>query len=306
MIKRALVLSGGGSKGAYQVGAIKALCEAGSSWSSVHGISVGALNAAWFAMLKPEEQASSIMGLLEIWNNVKSSADIYKPWAPFKLNYIASLWKGSLNTGAPLRGLVSQFWNLDKARNSGVRLTVGCCSLTTTKYHAIDQTNDNIMEYILASSHLPVVFEPLLIDNEKWVDGGVRHQIPILEAIRENPDEIDVIVTQPIVNFDSADISNDSLKSAVNVSLRGAGIFSDQVYFEDCLDVIRVMNQHGKKHDIKVRFFIPSKLPNEDSMNFDGLTIQRVILMGYEETKAKLEKLQGNSETDLLELQEPI
>jgi hypothetical protein len=92
----------------------------------------------------------------------------------------------------------------------------------------------------------------------------------------------------------------------VNVSLRGAGIFSDQVYFEDCLDVIRVINQHGKKHDIKVRFFIPSKLPNEDSMNFDGPTIQRVILMGYEETKAKLEKLEENSETALLEHQEPI
>lgn len=306
MIKRALVLSGGGSKGAYQVGALKALCETGAFWTSVHGISVGALNAAWFAMHKPEDQAKSMEGLLEIWNKVKSSKDIYKPWAPFKLNYIMSLWKGSLNTGLPLRKLVSKFWDTEKARASEVKLTVGCCSMTTTKYHAIDQSNDNIMDYILASSHLPVVFEPLLIDKEMWLDGGVRHQIPILEAIRENPDEIDVIVTQPIVNFESASVPNESLRNAVSVSLRGAGIFSDQVYFEDCLDVIRVINQYGKKHDIKVRFFVPSALPNDDSMNFDGATIQRVILMGYEETKAKLEKLEENSETDLLEHQEPI
>jgi NTE family protein len=306
MIKRALVLSGGGAKGSYQIGALKALCEIGRSWNSVHGISVGALNAAWFAMYKPEDQAKSMSGLLEIWENVKSSKDIYRPWAPWKLNYIMSLWKGSLNTGAPLRKIISRFWDLEKARESGVKLTVGCCSLTTTKYDAIDQTNNNIMEYVLASSHLPIVFEPLLIDGELWVDGGVRHQIPILEALRENPDEIDVIVTQPPVNYNSSIVPNSSLKSAINVSLRGAGIFSDQVYFEDCLDIIRVINQSGKKHNIKVNFFVPRELPRIDSMNFDGPTMQGIIKIGYEETKAKLEKLEENSETALLEHQEPI
>jgi len=288
MIKRALCLSGGGAKGAYQVGALKALSESGRSWNSVHGISVGALNAAWFAMLKPEDQPGSIGGLLAIWNGIKTSSDIYKPWAPLGINYIMSMWKGSLNSGAPLRALVTKMWDSEKAKASGVKLTVGCCSLTTTRYHSILGDNPKILEYILASSHLPLVFEPLLIDEEVWVDGGLRHQIPIIEAIKENPDEIDVIITQPILNFKTSRCPNSEVKSAPQVSMRAANIFSDQIYFEDCMAIVRLINGEGKKHHIKVNFYFPSKLPAIDSMNFDGVSIQKVIQMGYEETKAKM------------------
>ena len=63
MTKRALVLSGGGSRGSYQVGAIQALLEAGRQWNTIHGISVGALNASWLAMHSPEEQKFSSQGL---------------------------------------------------------------------------------------------------------------------------------------------------------------------------------------------------------------------------------------------------
>lgn len=289
MTKRALCLSGGGSKGAYQIGAIQALLEAGHTWNSVYGISVGALNASWLAMSPPEKQAENYQGLRAIWDNVKSSKDIYEAWAPYGLNYVMSLWKGSLNSGKPLRRLVEQFFDLDKVRESGVKLSVGCCSLSTSRYHAFDQTNDKIKEYVLASSHLPVVFEPLLIEDELWIDGGVRHQIPILDALKDDPDEIDVVVTQPITNYDSSFLSPQKLKSAIQVSLRGAGIFSDQVYFEDCMNVLAIIKGEGKKNNVKrVNFFIPSVLPNEDSMDFDGNMIQRLIRMGYEETKEKL------------------
>lgn len=288
MTKRALVLSGGGSKGAYQVGALKALVESGKTWNSVYGISVGALNAAWFALHKPEEQQAAFPELLEIWKNVKSSADIYKPWASYKMHYVYSIWKGSLNSGAPLRSIVTKLWDKEKHLNSGVKLTVGCSSLTTTRYHNFDGTHPNIMEYILASSHLPVVFEPLEIDGELWADGGLRHQIPFLEALRDNPDEIDVIVTQPVTNYEITTVENKSIRSAIKVSLRTAELFSDQVYFRDCMDVIEAMNDEGKKHNVKINFYVPSKMPNKDSMNFDGDTIQEVIKMGYEETLVKL------------------
>lgn len=286
--KRSLVLSGGGSKGAYQVGAIQALLEAGHTWTNVYGISVGALNAAWIAMHKPEEQAENFEGLRKIWDGVKTSKDIYEPWAPFYLNYVASLWKGSLNSGKPLRTLVEKFFDLDKVRATGVKLSVGCCSLSTSRYQQFDQENDNIKEYVLASSHLPVVFEPLLIDGQMWIDGGIRHQIPILDALKDDPDEIDVIVTQPITNYETAMVPADKFKSAIQVSLRGAAIFSDQVYFEDCMDVMRIAKGDENRKARKVNFFVPSELPNKDSMNFDGDTIQKLIEMGYRETKEKL------------------
>lgn len=295
--KRALCLSGGGAKGAYQVGALKALSEIGRSWTSVHGISVGALNASWLAMLKPEDQPGSIDGLIAIWNGIKTSNDIYRPWGPFGLKYIMSMWKGSLNSGAPLRELVKKMWDSQKAKESGVKLTVGCCSLTTTRYRAVSGDNPKILEYILASSHLPLVFEPLLIDDEVWVDGGLRHQIPILEAIKENPDEIDIIITQPIINYETAKCPNSDVKSAPQVSMRAANIFSDQIYFEDCMAIVRLIINKGTKHHIKVNFYYPSRIPEIDSMNFDGTSIQKIIQMGYEETKIKLGKTHENNNT---------
>jgi len=286
---RALVLSGGGSKGAYQVGAIRALLESGRSWDAVYGISVGALNAAWLSMFRPEEQAGSIEGLYAVWAQVKTSRDIYRPWLPFGLNYIASMWKGSLNSGAPLRALVSEFWDEDRARASGVKLSVGCVSLTTTRYRAITQDSTHIKEYVLASSHLPIVFEPLEIDGELWIDGGLRHQIPFLDALKDGHEEIDVVITQPIVNYDTAKVENCKIVSAPSVSLRGAAIFSDQVYFEDCVDVLRVVQ--AKSHQragMRVNLYVPSILPNSDSMDFDGSTIQRVVEMGYLETSSRI------------------
>jgi len=285
MIKRALVLSGGGSKGAYQVGALKALAENGRYWNTVHGVSVGALNGSWIAMHKPEEHATCMPGLLEIWKSVKNSNSIYEPWKSWKLHYGWSMWKGSLNSGKPMRKLVEGLWNEDKLRNSGVRFTVGCCSLTTGQYQSIDAANTkNMMEYVLASSHLPVVFEPLTIDGEQWVDGGIRHQIPILEALKERPDEIDAIITSP-VSMERVTAIETPLKSCPRVALRASEILADQVYINDFFMVFKAAKNLG----IKINVFAPSAQPNEDSMNFDQGIIQTAIEMGYRETKNRLD-----------------
>ena len=285
MIKRALVLSGGGSKGAWQLGALKALAEVGRSWNSVHGISVGALNGSWIAMHPPEEHPGCVDGLIKVWDNVRTSDDIYEPWAPCGLKYIWSMWKGSLNSGAPLRKLVKSYWNSVKLATSGVKLTVGCASLTSGLYAAIDGENANIMEYVLASSHMPLIFEPLIIDNQQWIDGGIRHQIPILEALKENPDEIDVVITSPI--SETRIDRRDEIISVPGVALRLSEIVSDQIYVSDFFTVMRA----AKSVDgLKINIYSPSVRPNTDSMDFDHLNIETGIQMGYEETKKKLDE----------------
>ncbi len=285
MVKRALVLSGGGSKGAWQLGALKALAEAGRSWNSVHGISVGALNGSWIAMHTPEEHPGCVNGLIEVWNNVLTSDDIYEPWAPCGLKYIWSMWKGSLNSGAPLRKLVKSYWNSEKLTKSGVKLTVGCASLTTGLYAAIDGEHANIMEYVLASSHMPLIFEPLTIDNQQWIDGGIRHQIPILEALKENPDEIDVIITSPI--SETRIDKRTDITSVPGVALRLSEIVSDQIYVSDFFTVMRA----AKSVDgLKINIYSPSVRPNADSMDFNHLGIETSVQTGYEETRRKLDE----------------
>ena len=285
MTKRALVLSGGGSRGAYQVGAIQALLEAGRTWNTVHGISVGALNASWIAMHSPMEQPHSINGLLDIWNNINTSDDIYTRWNPVKpINYLYSMWKGSLHSGQPLKNLVDKFLDKQKIVSSGVKLTVGCVNLNTTEYTVIEGDNPAIKEFILASSHLPLVFEPMELYGEKWVDGGIRHQIPIYEALKERPDEIDVILTSPIAIKDRM-LPATNLTSAPRVALRASEIMSDQIYLMDCYTVLRAAKT---LENVKINMFIPSVSPNQNSMDFNKEKIQAGIKLGYDETIMKL------------------
>ncbi|NBV28433.1 hypothetical protein EBS02_05375 [bacterium] len=283
--KRALVLSGGGSNGSYQVGALQALAEHRRKWHSVHGISVGALNAAWIAMFPPDEQADNMHGLLNIWNNIHSTADIYTPWSSIKpINYLYSMRKGSLYSGAPLRALVQKFLDKQQIRHSKTLLTVGCVNLHSGEYVVIPGNHEQIGEYILASSHLPLIFEPIEIDGQKWVDGGIRHQVPILEALKERPDEIDVILTTPIATRERIG-EEYNLLSAPRVALRASEIMSDQIYIMDCYTALRAAKTI---ENTKINIFIPSRIPNPDSMVFHKDSIKKAIICGYEETQKQL------------------
>lgn len=275
--KRSLVLSGGGSRGAWQVGALKALVEQGNSWDTIHGVSVGALNGSFLAMTPKDQLPAEFPKLLEIWENVNTSNDIYKAWSPYKgINYLYSLIKGSLNSGSPLRKIVENNFSKEKLQASGIQLTVGCCSLTSGQYVSIDSESPNILEYILASSHLPLVFEPLTLDGEQWVDGGIRHQIPILEALQQRPDEIDIVLTSPVAE-ERVNPSEVFLKSCPKVALRASEILADQVYINDYFTVSRVI----KQNKIKIRVFVPKESLNINSMNFDGNLIKKSIEAGY-------------------------
>lgn len=289
-IKRALVLSGGGSRGAWQVGALKALAEENRSWDTIHGVSVGALNGAWIAMHPKEAQPASIEKLVEIWNRIEKTEEIYAPWARWGLKYLYSMWKGSLHTGKPLRKMVESFWDGCKIQDSGTKLTVGCVSLNDGRYHAIDHTNMKILDYVLASSHLPLVFEPLLIDGEYWVDGGIRHQIPILEALKEEPDEIDVIVTSPVLSNRVEPIKE--LTSMSKVAIRASEVLSDQVYANDYFTIVRAMKsieKHGfANREIKIRLYAPVVQPMGTSMDFSGTILKAGMDQGYRETRIVL------------------
>ena len=65
-MKRALVLCGGGSRGAYEIGAWRALTELGVRFQGVYGTSIGALNAALVA--RGDVEAAS-----QLWQNIRLS-----------------------------------------------------------------------------------------------------------------------------------------------------------------------------------------------------------------------------------------
>lgn len=98
MPKRGLVLSGGGAKGAFQVGVLEYLHEKGKlDFDIVCGVSVGALNATMVAQGEFDR-------LKELWEGIKESPDIYK-----KNSWLGIiLGKNSLNDNRPLKELIEK------------------------------------------------------------------------------------------------------------------------------------------------------------------------------------------------------
>ncbi len=131
-----IVLEGGGAKGSYQIGAWKALREAGIKIKGIAGTSVGALNGALICM-DALEQAEAL------WENIRYSQvmDIddmvmesirKKDLKTISLTDVFAEVKKVLKAGgfdiAPLRNLIGETVDEERIRNSGRELFVSAIS----------------------------------------------------------------------------------------------------------------------------------------------------------------------------------
>lgn len=181
----ALVLGGGGAKGSYQVGAIKALKELGIKFNAVSGTSVGALIGALVAQ-------NDYKALEEIWNSLTLDKIISIPPKFIKdgklnidkdnftaINELSSILLQGFDT-KPLRDLIKKYVDEKKIRNSGIDFGIITYQISDFKPLELfleDIAQGQLVEYLLGSASLPG-FKSIEIDNKKLVDGGVYDNIP--------------------------------------------------------------------------------------------------------------------------------
>lgn len=238
---RALVLSGGGSRGAFQAGAIYGLAKAGHQWDLVAGVSVGALNGALIAQYPPEQHLEAATRLRDMWLGLEGNKSIYKNWI---LGPIMGLWKGGIYNTAPLRKLVYANLRPEAYKTSGVKLRMGAVSFETGDYRYITEETQNLGEWIMASSAFPCAFPPVKIDGQTWMDGGVRDVTPLkdvideLKANGEQPPNapVDVVLTNTI-NGQLGLIDSKKANNVINVGLRALDVMGNEVYRGDILNV---------------------------------------------------------------------
>jgi len=261
MTRRALVLGGGGARGAYQVGMIEVLVQKmGLDFHILRGTSVGALNAAFLAQAPtgpksvPNLQAAALE-LTKLWlEEVRGNGSIYRERA-FGVAGLAA-GKDSLLDNEPLNGLLEKYLDPAKLRTSGRDFAVGTVSLVTGSYQEHTPSAFNYLELILASTAIPVVFPPVWREatgepNDVLVDGGAREITPLSSAFRAKPgpDEIYVLLTsrtlkQPDGSFPVnatmptkySDWDDNWLGTAVSgldVLKRTVDILTDEIYLDD-------------------------------------------------------------------------
>jgi NTE family protein len=213
----AMILSGGGARGAYEVGVLSYIFDdvarmrgAPPKIDILSGTSVGAINACYLAA-HLTDPALGIRRLVELWTDLQLSHVL-----GFGLRQVVSLPKLLMGGAAegtglfdvrPMADLVQReiSWRAVTRclRRRLLRaLSVSCTEVSTGRTVVFMQTSPDAVipgtapprtlfradrigpPHALASAAIPILFPPVRIDRELYLDGGLRQNTPIAPALR--------------------------------------------------------------------------------------------------------------------------
>ena len=200
----AIALEGGGAKGAYQVGAWRALEEAGIRYNAVAGTSVGALNGAMMAM-------RDLPNAEKLWKDIRFSKVMnvddetmrrimnrdFENFGQVKtaLRTIVDIVRAGGVDVEPLRRLLAEWVDEEKLRATGVELFLPTYSLTdreALEVVARDLPEGELAGMLLASAYF-LAFKQEQIGGKYYTDGGVVDSIPISPLVKRGYKDIIVI-----------------------------------------------------------------------------------------------------------------
>ena len=282
---RALVLSGGGSKGSYQVGALQyILGEKQAQYDILCGVSVGAINCAFLSMFEKYEEIDAIEVLSNLWRDLDTSK-IYKRWFPFGRWH--SIWKSSFYDSSPLINLIRNKVDLDKIRETGKQVSVGAISLSSGKYTIFSQNDDDFVDAVIASASFPGMLCPIRIRDQWWADGGVKEITPIKVAIESGASEIDIVMTSPETRnkyFIEEPTTMDVIKRAIDLS-------TDKIMSNDVEKMV-MYNKLAEagfsdKRIIKINIVRPKFNLIDNLLDFSPAKIQKMMEIGYLDAKTQ-------------------
>jgi NTE family protein len=278
---KALVLSGGGVKGAHSVGMLRhILGELKVKYDIFCGVSVGAINCAFLAQYPTGAEVEASAKLTELWDNL-STKDIYKRW-PF-WGRIAGIWKPSIYDSSPLSDLLRTHIDINKIRESGKHVTVGTVSITSGKYTIFDHLSDHFLDAVIASASFPGMLTPVSFLGQLWTDGGIKEQSSIMKAIELGAHTVDVVITSPQTRI------NHFLKkpNSAQVLKRSFDLATDKITSNDIekSDFYNRMISDGKP--VHINILRPDYNLTEDVLDFDPAKIKEMMEKGYIDAKHK-------------------
>jgi NTE family protein len=168
--KIGIVLSGGGIRGIAHLGVLKAFNNAGIQFSHVSGTSAGSIAGAFYAAGIDPEAALGIFFKTNLLRYIRPA--------------LGSL--GLINI-EKVEDILKDHFPDNKIENLKIPLTI--CATNFSEGSLAYFTEGPLIKAILASSCIPGIFKPIMIDNQMYVDGGILNNFPV-EPLLENCDYI--------------------------------------------------------------------------------------------------------------------
>lgn len=229
-MKIGLVLAGGGAKGAYEVGVYKALreLELVDNIKVISGTSIGAINSLFFAMDNPkvignswsnlnysrfilmeestrESRINSILGKIK---SINSEASIIEQ---LNLNDIGLLSQSGI------KNFIEEYIDMDIIKNCDKELYA--CAYNVDKeipeyFRLNDCTEEEIKDRVMASSAVPHMFKPIIINGMRYSDGGIHSPL-------YSKNNIDNVPISPLKNYDCDIIIVVHLSNKIKINRKG-------------------------------------------------------------------------------------
>ncbi|WP_296645343.1 patatin-like phospholipase family protein [Romboutsia sp. 13368] len=262
---KGLVLEGGGTKGAYQIGAYKALRDLGIEFQGVTGTSIGALNGAYIIQNDIEimEDIWLTYDYTHFFNMDEETYEKYKnmDFTAKNINTVIELInKARKNDGidiTPLKELIEKTLNEEAIRKSnkdfGLVTVYWDKKINPHPLYIEDIPNGRLVDYLIASSSLPI-FKLDKIDDKLFLDGMFFDNMPI--SLLEQKGYKDIVVIRLL---------------------------------DDFLGKIN-LNKH---QNINVKTIIPSE-PLGGSLNKDKDSVSKNINLGYLDAMKAYDRYDGN------------
>ena len=296
-----LVLSGGGALGLAHIGAIKALEEAGIEPAWVAGSSMGAIIGVMYAA---GYSADEIM-------------QIVKDERLYKVGRLIRLQSALRNSGMSThKTLLHELHELipHNSFDSLERRFMVCVTDVERGEPVYRYEGANLAEYVAASASIPGLFEPVVIDSVRYVDGGVTDNLPakslrsIVDSQQSNPSVLRTAplrqgsnIGQSIVNSQQSGDDNFIAEGSKTVGSQFSIIAVDVLPFienyeaKNAIDMaqwalrlfqIKNMDANRDACDVLVQSFALEKYHE-----FDFKHYKEIYQYGYDAMKAKLQSI---------------
>ncbi len=182
----AFVLLGGGSRGAAQAGAIAAVMEHGVRPDVIIGVSAGAWNGAYLAVDPTPERARE---LCDIWAGLRNSDLLGGGWWRAAVSAVSR--RASLYSAAGPLAVAERYMEKHFFEDLKIPLHILATNLTTAQPMLF--SSGRLLPAVLASSAVPGVFPPMVIDGQVYVDGGLLEWDACAAALRLGAQKIYLI-----------------------------------------------------------------------------------------------------------------
>ena len=291
-IKKALVISGGGSKGAFAGGIAQYLLEEEKqTYELFLGTSTGSLLVSHLAAQQIPEIRKAFTSVTQeaIFSNnpfiVKRSGRMSK----IKINHfnvVKNFLRGKKTFGESrrLRGLIASYVTpliFEEVRNSAkdVVISVANFTLNTIEYKSIQTCSyEDFLDWIWISCNY-VPFMSLVVKNRyEYADGGFGCIIAIEEAIRRGATHIDAIM----LNTEVQQLNRMRSRNAFDVLLSTLDFMGDRITDDN----LKVGEMLAKERGIDLRLFFTPRVLTTHSLVFDRLEMQQWWQEGWDHAQS--------------------